>query len=164
MNQSEHSCCENSADKGFSVCKECCNIGKSIKEITIRSFVKESKLEAIKNPDGFYFCETSTCQCVYFNNVQQIYLHKEDIKVSVGIKETEGSIPVCYCFNWTKDRIFDQIKQQEYSTVIQEITTKVKAGECSCEIKNPSGKCCLGEVNKMIKNGMELYSKGGEKI
>lgn len=156
MNQSEHSCCDDSVDKVSSVCKECGNIGKSIKEITIRSLVKESKLEDIKNPDGFYFCETPTCQCVYFNNIQQVYLHKEDVKVRVGVKETEDPIPVCYCFNWTKDKIFDQIKQQGYSTAIQEITTKVKAGECSCQIKNPSGKCCLGEVNKVIKNGMEL--------
>lgn len=90
-------------------------------------------------------------------------MHKKDIKVRVGIKETENPIPVCYCFGWTSERIFNQIKQLGYSTAVQEISDKVKAGECVCEIKNPSGRCCLGEVNKTVKRGIELYGKNQSK-
>jgi hypothetical protein len=35
--------------------------------------------------------------------------------------------------------------------VAERITTKVQAGNCSCEVKNPSGKCCLGDVNRAIQ-------------
>ena len=159
MNQSEYSCCDVPASGEISICKECGNKGKSVKEITLRSLVKESKLKIIKNFEGFYFCETPTCQVVYFSNSQQVYLYKVDIKVRVGIKETEDPIPVCYCFGWTRDRIFDQIKQLGYSNAVQEISAKVKSGECACEIKNPSGRCCLGGINKMVKRDMKLYDK-----
>ncbi len=161
-NQSGHSCCDVkkvvvSGDN--SICKECGNKGIPVDEITLKSLVKEPALEAIGNPDGFYFCETPTCKVVYFNNEQQVYLHKEDLKVRVGIKETENPIPVCYCFGWTQERIFEHIKQSGYSTAAQEIGAKIKAGECTCDIKNPSGRCCLGNVYKVVKRGMELYGK-----
>ncbi len=138
------------------ICKECGNSGKQVLEITLRSMVKEPALVHIENPDAFYFCETPTCGVVYFNNEQQVYLHKENVKVRVGIKETENPVPVCYCFGWTQERIFEQIKQLGYSTALQEISAKIKADECTCDIKNPSGRCCLGEVNKAVKRGQEL--------
>jgi hypothetical protein len=33
----------------------------------------------------------------------------------------------------------------------ERITGEVEAGRCACEVKNPSGACCLGEVNKAVK-------------
>ncbi len=162
LNQPGHSCCSITTGGETSICKECGSKGKSVKEITLKSLVKESKLGGIKNFTGLCFCETSTCKVVYFNNEQNFYLHKEDVKIMVGIKETKGPIPICYCFGWTQDRIFSQIKQQGYSRAVQEISAKVKSGECACEVKNPSGRCCLGEVNKWVKRGMELYDKRKE--
>ncbi|WP_202319171.1 putative iron-sulfur cluster-binding metallochaperone [Archaeoglobus neptunius] len=157
MNQRNHSCCDVPAGVHFSICRECGNRGKPVKEITLKNIVKEARLKAVNGLDGFYFCETSTCKVVYFNNEKNTYLRKEDVKVRVGIKETEDPIPVCYCFGWTQDRIFNQIKQLGYSTAIQEISAKVKMGECACEIKNPSGRCCLGEVSRVVRRGMKLY-------
>ncbi|NJD51635.1 MAG: hypothetical protein FIB07_02085 [Candidatus Methanoperedens sp.] len=152
-------CCEicDIKEKGTSICPECGNTGKPVMEITLRSMVKEPVFASIENPDGFYFCETPTCEVVYFNNEQQACLHKQDVKVRVGIKEKENPVQVCYCFGWTKERIFEQIRQLGYSTAVREITAKIKADECTCDKKNPSGRCCLGEVNKAIKSGQEIY-------
>lgn len=158
--QSGHSCCDVKkvvVSGNNPICKECGNKGIPVDEITLKSLVKEPALEAIGNPDGSYFCETPTCEVVYFKNERQIYLHKDDVKVRVGIKETENPIPVCYCFGWTQERIFEQIRQSGHSTAVREIGAKVKAGECACDKKNPSGRCCLGNVNKAVKKGMELY-------
>ncbi|MDD5615713.1 MAG: hypothetical protein PHH85_05875 [Candidatus Methanoperedens sp.] len=158
------SCCDVKIKvSGNTSCKECGNKGKPVSEITLKSLVKEPVIETIESLDGFCFCETPTCGVVYFNNEQQAYLHKEDVKVRVGIKETESPIPVCYCFGWTQEKIFEQIKQQGKSTAVKEISAKVKAGECECERKNPSGRCCLGEVTKVVKKGIELYDKTSKK-
>ena len=158
MTESElqHSCCD-IKEQGASICPECGNTGKQVLEITLRSMVKEPAFEAIGYPDGFYFCETPTCEVVYFNNEQQVYLHKQDVKVRVGIKETENPVPVCYCFGWTQERIFEQIRQLGYSTAVREIGAKIKADECACDKNNPSGRCCLGEVNKTVKRIQEIY-------
>ncbi len=160
-NQSKHSCCDVKikVSGNTSICKECGNKGKPVSEITLKSLVKEPVLEAIESLDGFFYCETPTCGVVYFNNEQQVYLYKEDVNVRVGIKETESPIPVCYCFGWTQEKIFEQIKQPGKSTAVKEISARVKSGECECEKKNPSGRCCLGEVTKVVKKGIELYGK-----
>ncbi|MFZ3385137.1 MAG: hypothetical protein WA144_14555 [Candidatus Methanoperedens sp.] len=155
-NEVKHSCCH-VTEQSTSICTECGNTGKPVMEITLRSMVKEPVLETIGNPDGFYFCETPACEVVYFNNRQRVYLHKQDVKVRIGIKETENPVPVCYCFGWTQERIFEQIRQLGYSTAVREIGAKIKADECACDINNPSGRCCLGEVNKTVKRGLEIY-------
>ncbi len=110
-NQPGHSCCDIKVkvSGNTSICKECSNTGKPVMEITLKNMVKEPALEAIENPEGFHFCETPTCEVIYFNNERQVYLHKQDVKARVGIKETENPVPVCYCFGWTQEKIFDQI-------------------------------------------------------
>lgn len=155
----EHCCCNVKKNKETSICKECSQKGIYVKNITLKSLVKESRIQTIKDLHGFYFCETPTCKVVYFNNDQNIYLFKEDIKVRVGIKETEEPIPVCYCFGWTREKIFNQIKELGKSLAIEEISAKCKLGESACEINNPSGRCCLDEVNKVVKRGIEIYGK-----
>ena len=151
INESEHRFCNGSISAGSSICRKCSNEGKPVKEITIKSFVKKPRLESIKILDGFYFCETPGCEVVYFSNEQDIYLDKADVSVRVGIKETDDPIPICYCFGWTRKKILDQLKRQGFSTAVQEISAKVKAGECACEVNNPAGRCCLGEVSKLVK-------------
>lgn len=151
-NRAEHYCCDVSTSGTFSTCKECGKEGKPVKEITLKSLVKKPRLQSIKVLDGFYFCETPDCEVVYFNNEQGSYLNKADVKVRVGIKETDDPIPVCYCFGWTRKKILNQFKQQGFSTAVQEISDKIKAGGCACEVNNPTGKCCLGEVSKLVKS------------
>lgn len=162
ISQSQHSCCDIKVGEDTAICKKCGGKWRPVSEVTLKSLVKEPVLESIESLNGFYYCETPTCGVVYFNHEQQVYLHKEEVKIRVGIKEIKDPIPVCYCFGWTQERIFEQIKQLGYSTAIQEINAKVKAGECTCEIKNPSGRCCLGEVIKVVKGGLKLYSHHGE--
>jgi hypothetical protein len=64
----------------------------------------------------------------------------------VGAKETEDPIPVCYCFNVTERMIHEEVAQTGRSTASTRIRAEVKAGNCRCEVENPSGRCCLGEV------------------
>lgn len=151
-NESEDCCCDVSTNGGSSICRECSKEGKPVAEITLKSLVKKPRLESIKGLDGFYFCETPSCEVIYFNNEQDIYLHKQDVKVRVGLKEVESPISVCYCFGWTREKILDQIKQRGFSTAIKEISDKIKAGGCACDVNNPSGRCCLGEVSRLVKS------------
>ncbi|MFN7170709.1 MAG: hypothetical protein ACK4NT_05695, partial [Candidatus Omnitrophota bacterium] len=60
-NKKAKSCCDVPVSEETSICKECGNKGKSVKDITLKSLVKEAKLEVIKRFEGFYFCETPTC-------------------------------------------------------------------------------------------------------
>jgi hypothetical protein len=72
----------------------------------------------------------------------------------VGLKERDARRTVCYCFGHTVESIREEIETTGRSTVAAAITAKVNATECSCEILNPKGTCCLGDVNKAVKEAL----------
>lgn len=144
------------------ICQECGQKGKSVQKLTPENLLVEYKVSELKKTE-YFFCPTKTCDVVYFTNDGNQYFKKEDVKVRVGSKETEDPIPVCYCFDFTRERIFDEIRTTGKSTTTSYITNKINAGECACEIKNPSGRCCLGEVNRTIKQA-QLYADSPEAL
>lgn len=144
------SCRSNSVTKQNEICNQCGQMGHQVKNITVISLVKE-KTKEIQN-QLFYFCKNINCNTVYFNNKVPIYIYKDDIAIRIGIKEKESPIPMCYCFGWTQEKILNQIQKQGYTTVIEEISAKVKKKECDCVRKNPSGMCCLGEIKTYLKS------------
>jgi hypothetical protein len=82
----------------------------------------------------------------------------------VGAKEESDTIPVCYCFGFTRKDIEDEIAETGRSTVADRITAEVVAGRCACEVKNPSGKCCLGNVTRIIQDRLRNRSVGATKV
>lgn len=93
---------------------------------------------------------------MYFNEKQQVFI-KNDLKVSVFQKDLKEDVPACYCFNWTRARIREEIKQTGKSQAVQEISMHIKAKRCGCEVNNPQGSCCLGSVSAFIKQVEKLY-------
>jgi hypothetical protein len=118
---------------------------------------------------SYYFCAMPTCPIVYFSNEADSYFHKGDVKVRVGLKETEDPVPICYCFGFTEKMAHDEIRERGYSTIPDTIRAETKAGNCACEIRNPSGHCCLGTVTQVVLKGLNgqalgLRAKGKEPV
>jgi hypothetical protein len=113
--------------------------------LTVRSLVRRLPLRM--PPTAYYFCDDPACNVVYFPaNPQAPLFRRGDLGARVSVKEKDDSIPVCYCFGFTRKDIADEIRQTGNSTIGDRITAEVKAGNCACEVKNPSGKCCLGDI------------------
>lgn len=118
---------------------------------TVKSLVRTLAL-GIPNTQ-YYFCDASDCDVVYFaSEVDAPVFRREDLVVRVGVKETADPIPVCYCFGFTREDIQREVVETGRSTILGRIKTEVKAGKCACEVKNPSGKCCLGDVTRTVKD------------
>lgn len=124
---------------------------KHVDILTVRSLVRHLPLGMPETQ--YYFCEAPDCDLVYFPFDRQApSFQRSDLLVRVGIKESLDPIPVCYCFGFTRKDIVDEIAVKGRSTVSERITAEVKAGNCACEVKNPSGKCCLGDVTRTVKD------------
>ncbi len=80
---------------------------------------------------------------------------KPDLTVRVGLKETEDPVSICYCFGITRKEVWGEIQETGVSTVVNRIKTEVRVGNCSCEVKNPSGKCCLGNITRTVKDSLQ---------
>ncbi|MGG2015282.1 hypothetical protein [Bacillus sp. S10(2024)] len=62
---------------------------------------------------------------MYFNEEQQVFI-KNDLKVPLFQKDIEEDVPAYYCFNWTRARIREEIKQTGKSQAVQEISMHIK--------------------------------------
>jgi hypothetical protein len=126
---------------------------KQVTLLTVRTLVRELPLGMPST--AYYFCEDPACDVVYFpSNPQAPLFRRENLWVRIGLKEKCDPIPVCYCFGFTRKDIQDEIQQKGKSIIAEQIKAEVQAGRCACEVKNPSGKCCLGNVTKVLQDGL----------
>ncbi len=127
---------------------------KQVDKLTVKSLVRHLPL-GMPNTQ-YYFCETRDCDIVYFAfDSQAPIFRRGDLLVRVGAKEESDPIPVCYCFGFTRNDIENEIAATGRSTVAERISAEVKQGNCACEVKNPSGKCCLGGVLRIVRDRMQ---------
>lgn len=125
-------------------CHSCNQRGKPVARETVEALIKAEVRDTV-NGRAYTFCDTPTCPVVYYAADGSQVL-KTQLRVRVGVKETEDPIPVCYCFNVTERKIREEIEQTGRSTASARIRAEVKAENCRCEMENPSGRCCLGDV------------------
>lgn len=96
---------------------------------------------------SFWLCRDADCDAVYFGEDGQL-LRIADLRVVPGFKRKSRERLVCYCFDYRREDIEKELRSNGYTTIPERITAEVKAGNCACEVRNPSGKCCLGEGKK----------------
>ncbi|QKE75497.1 copper chaperone Copz family protein [Arthrobacter citreus] len=144
-------CCitNNTVSEKIQTCSACGVAGKKIKTITLKSLLKPSSLELLNADLDHYFCPTAYCEIVYYDSEQKSYATSE-IKVPVFQKESSSEAPVCYCFDWTKEKIQQFVENKETQNPIEHIRENIKANRCGCEVNNPQGSCCLANVTKFI--------------
>ena len=90
------------------------------------------------------FCSTPECPVVYFGHGE--VFRRGDLTVPVFQKEPAGARTVCYCFAITEMEIQQELAASGRSIAWDRVTELVKAGRCACEVKNPQGSCCLGNL------------------
>ena len=155
------SCCSTPKDgtcspqtNGLGLCPACGNKGKSVTTLTVKSLVRDHSRVSVSEP--FSFCRTLDCDIVYFSS--ESLFRKLDVKVRVGIKETEDPIPLCYCFNYAREDVRRDIQADGTSKILERIKAEVQGGFCACEVKNPGGSCCLGEVTRTIQQATKAIA------
>jgi len=135
--------------KGKRKCPLCGAEAKGVLVKTLNALLKDETKQRLTSLEGFSYCKTFTCKAIYFRGDE--ILSQDDVSVSVGLKEDAREKNYCYCFGWTKDRILEDLKVNGKSSAIEDIQSKMKTIGCSCEVKNPSGKCCQVDVKKMVE-------------
>ncbi|MGH9464697.1 MAG: hypothetical protein ACRD0X_03560 [Thermoanaerobaculia bacterium] len=97
----------------------------------------------------FWLCHDPECPIVYFGELGT-RLERGDLTVDPGFK-TGGSDLVCYCFAVTA--------RDADAASFRFVRERVAAGECACEVKNPSGKCCLAELQAAVAQRRETQAQ-----
>ncbi|MBN73846.1 MAG: Mercuric transport protein MerT [Gimesia sp.] len=149
-------------------CPSCNKKAKRVSQVTLRALLKDQFATEIGSDDhsccdshsgctsltedtGWRYCDSSDCDVVYFSETGDISFTKSQLNVPVGVKETSGERPLCYCFGHSVASIKNELRTKEHSDALEDIRDKMKAPGCHCETSNPSGSCCLGSVSKGIR-------------
>lgn len=132
--------------------------GRPLASETLRHLIHAATCSEIKN-SGYYFCRSEECDTVYYHPESGQCFDKCDLIVRVGLKETEDPVWLCYCFNISKKMIQEEIELMGKSASGDRIRYEVAAKNCECEIKNPSGRCCLADVLSAEKEAWKNRGK-----
>ena len=144
-------CCSVSEpiQKDTVLCPRCGEKGKPVSLATVGAMAK-TEVEAAKlSAQEYKLCRNRDCPVVYYAG--EIQIEKSDLRVPVNFKERNYDGPVCYCFNHTFASIRAEVQAKGHSTAQRMITEEVKSGRCACEVKNPAGTCCLGDVIRAVQ-------------
>lgn len=135
-------CCSVTARQGDR-CPQCGHTGRKVAEVTLRALLRPEALER-RSAAEHRFCPTASCEVVYFG--QGEVFRRDDVLVPVFQKEPEGGRTVCYCFAVVEDEIRREMEASGRSASAARIKALVQAERCACEVRNPQGTCCLGNV------------------
>jgi hypothetical protein len=88
---------------------------------------------------------------VYFSADGEQTFTVDQVRERVYQKEPEAEdVFVCYCFGH-KVGDLRTASPDDRSAIVEDINTGINAGQCACDLRNPQGSCCLGNVRNMIK-------------
>lgn len=138
-------------------CPACRDTGRIVEHRTMFQMLKPKLFSQLGNGE-FYFCQEPTCPIVYYSRGGDVEFSTDDLRVEVGVKmQGDPSAKVCYCFGYTEGMIAEELLSTGKTTIPKKITQLTKTGMCACEVRNPAGVCCLGNVNKVVKRLSEEY-------
>ena len=127
---------------------------------TVKALLTESALTRLQCV-SHRFCRTPHCDVVYYDEVAAVYARSE-IRVRVWQKEAYGDRPVCYCFGETEATIRAELREHHESTAIARVHEHIEASRCACDVRNPRGVCCLGDLTLAVTRVREENPAAGE--
>lgn len=145
-------CCPSpqKTQNSIALCPDCGVAGQPVKVRTLKHWLSVQLVPSV--PDvAFYFCKTRECPIVYYSDDHSVKYTKGDVRNRIGAKEAVPPLPVCYCFGVTEEMILEEVREKGQSGFSAWIGKEVKAGNCACDVRNPSGNCCLAEVKRVEK-------------
>lgn len=89
----------------------------------------------------YYFCDDPNCDVAYFGDDDSVIL-KSQLRTRIGVKEQSGDSLLCYCFGVSRSDFARNPSTKDF------VVEQTKAGRCSCDTSNPSGRCCLKDFQK----------------
>jgi hypothetical protein len=130
-------------------CPECSKTGKPVQGQTVKALISIS-LRQVQDAK-YLFCRTQTCSVVYFSTDAKQIFTVEQVREQVYQKEPGAEdVFVCYCFRHTVGEL-RAASPEDHTAIIEDINTGINTGQCACDLRNPQGSCCLGNMRGIIK-------------
>jgi len=131
-------------------CPVCGEKGKPVQGQTVKALLSVS-LRQVRNDVEYLFCRTVSCPVVYFSPDGEQTFTANEIRERVYQKEPDAEdVLVCYCFKHSVGEIHAAAHETRLA-ILDDINAGIQADQCACDLRNPQGSCCLGNVRALIK-------------
>lgn len=152
-------CCDRpDVEPGARICPVCGQRGAAVQLQTVKALLTEIALRRVQRTH-YRFCGNAACDVVYFGDAGDRF-GTEDVRVPVWHKQAPGSRHLCYCFGETESVIRHELIQSARADVVDRIREHIAAERCACDVRNPRGVCCLGDVIAAVKRMEAKIAEG----
>jgi hypothetical protein len=135
-------------DGSSAACRGCGSSGTAVERRTLLHMLEPDQAASVGDRN-FRFCESAACDKVYYSTDGELMFGTEDLRERVGVKMPgDPSAPVCYCFGFT---VGDLEAEGGATEIPERIRGLVRERMCACEVRNPSGRCCLGAIARVVR-------------
>lgn len=141
-------CCAPKPSPTHASCPACGCSGRAVPLVTLKALLIPAALATLNPDEAHRLCPDATCDVVYFSAAATY--GQPDVKVPIFQKDERGTTPVCYCFGHTRADLEQAHRDSQSDAMAQSIQAHIRAGRCGCELNNPQGSCCLGNVNRTL--------------
>jgi hypothetical protein len=143
------SCCDPPTAKAVGVlCPVSRTVGKAVDLQTVKALLREVILRRLHTVPH-HFCGDAQCDVVYFDADGRVY-RQDDLRVPVWEKQAPGERMICYCFGENETEMRAEVMTTGSSQAVARVRAHIAAGRCACEIRNPRGVCCLGDITAAV--------------
>lgn len=141
----ENICCNpDEEDEREGVCPNSGTKGQPVTWRTVAALVRGP----LPPRQEFWLCLDPGCEIVYFGSVGT-RIPVRGLHIEPGYK-SPGDGLLCYCFGYRRDRLQQEILATGGTEIPDVIAARTKEGSCACQVRNPTGRCCLPEVRRFV--------------
>ena len=144
-------CCQHERELESRTCPRCGSAGRSIQLITVKSLLTARALERL-TLNEHRFCATPDCEVVYFS--EETLFGREDVS-STRVFRRSLQAAAWSAIASRSQRMTPTPRPNRVSG------THVQAGRCACELRNPEGRCCLGNLRAVTRVTAAEVSQDG---
>jgi hypothetical protein len=137
-------CCPPDVTHQARTCSACAAKTSAVDLATIKALLTPKALARL-DLVTFRFCPESTCDVVYVADAGQVF-RVDDLRVPVWQKLPPGDRTLCYCFGENERDLQHEIDTHGSTDVITRVRAHIAERRCACDVQNPRGSCCLGDL------------------
>lgn len=130
-----------------STCPGCGQRGRQVALLTVQAQATISLRGLGASP--YQFCATPGCEVVYYA-AGSPPITRDQLRERVFQKEPAPDVLVCYCFRYSLGTL-QRSDGAGRAAILADIIAGTRQGQCACELRNPQGSCCLGNVRRLLR-------------
>lgn len=130
-------------------CPRCAGKTLAVDLATVKALLTPAALARLEMVT-FRFCTDPACDLVYVSDTGQAF-GATDLRVPVWQKEPPGGRLLCYCFGENEGDLRREIESRGSTDVLSRVRAHIAERRCACEVRNPRGACCLGDLTAAVE-------------